>query len=176
MKDEYRNINLYHGSDVKVKEPSIDKCNVGKDFGRGFYLSFNEKQATNFSKIIKRRNNSNHSIVNQYTLEDLDGLKIYEFKKADEQWLDCIINYRYKYKKESKWDKYDVLIGKIADDDTSKVISAYMSGAYGEIGSKQAVSFAVKMFNTRRLEKQICFKTNEALKHITYKAFYEDKQ
>ena len=48
-----------------------------------------------------------------------------------------------------------------------------MSGAYGKLGSKKAISFAISMFKTSRLEKQICFRTSKAIKHIKYNNCYE---
>ena len=36
---------LYHGSNVDIREIDLTKSLHGKDFGQGFYLSADEKQA-----------------------------------------------------------------------------------------------------------------------------------
>ena len=36
---------LYHGSNVEVKEIDLNRSEVGKDFGVGFYLTASKEQA-----------------------------------------------------------------------------------------------------------------------------------
>lgn len=36
---------LYHGSNVEVKEIDLNRSEVGKDFGVGFYLTVSKEQA-----------------------------------------------------------------------------------------------------------------------------------
>ena len=36
---------LYHGSNIEISQIDIDKGRKGKDFGKGFYLSEDIKQA-----------------------------------------------------------------------------------------------------------------------------------
>ena len=43
-------IELYHGSDIVIKEIDLSKSRINKDFGRGFYLSSDLDQARNFAK------------------------------------------------------------------------------------------------------------------------------
>jgi len=38
-------IELYHGSNMIVKEIDLNKGRLGKDFGKGFYLSEDKHQA-----------------------------------------------------------------------------------------------------------------------------------
>lgn len=40
---------LYHGSDILVTNPEIEKGRPYKDFGKGFYLSDNLQQAHNMA-------------------------------------------------------------------------------------------------------------------------------
>ena len=52
---------LYHGSNVEIRQIDLNKSARGKDFGKGFYLSENEKLTTSFeyeektTKIYKKR-------------------------------------------------------------------------------------------------------------------------
>ena len=46
---------LYHGSYALVDKPSLDMCKDGKDFGMGFYLTTDKKQAERFTKTSLRK-------------------------------------------------------------------------------------------------------------------------
>lgn len=60
---------------------------------------------------------------------------------ADAEWLHCVVGHRkrktfpYIVK---EMEKYDVISGKIADDNTNAAITAYMVGTYGLVGSETA--------------------------------------
>jgi len=165
-----KNLTVYHGSYTKVLNPDLNKCQNGKDFGKGFYVTTDKAQAERFALIVAKRKGMKSGVINTYTVSDLEGIDIYEFLNTDADWLRCVIGNRdKKYKNMSlKWDGYDVCVGKIADDDTSQVINAYMAGAYGEINSEKAISLAVEMFMPRRLNDQICFRTDKAIKKISF--------
>ena len=113
--------------------------------------------------------------MNIYHLSDLQKLSVHEFENADENWLNCIVGFRnrkYSYLANPYRD-YDVLIGKIADDDTSLVINAYMIGAYGEIGTPNAVKNAISLLRTDRLKNQICFKNHYAVERLSFLRYEE---
>lgn len=69
----------------------------------------------------------------------------YAFENTDLDWLNCVIgNRRRKFKHLAEnWIDYDVLSDKIANDDASTVINAYLLGIYGEIGSENAGKTAI---------------------------------
>lgn len=74
---------------------------------------------------------------------------------TDEVWLNCVVGHRnrkYAYLA-SQWKDYDVLIGKIADDNTAKTINTYMSNGYGKVGTEEAVKFVIqkKLISTASL-------------------------
>ena len=161
---------VYHGSYMVVDKPDLKKCRSGKDFGKGFYLTTDKEQAIRFAKIVAKRNGTESGFISEFVISSLDGLGTFEFESTDREWLDCIIGNRVSEYKEfaGPWLKYDVICGKIADDDTSQTINAYMAGAYGEIGSDSAVNFAVAMFKPEKLKNQICLKTTKAIKRISF--------
>ena len=39
---------LYHGSYTPVENIDLNKCDEGKDFGKGFYVTADKNQARNF--------------------------------------------------------------------------------------------------------------------------------
>ena len=64
--------------------------------------------------------------------------------------------------------KYDVIIGKIADDATNATLVAYIAGAFGELGSKEADEFCIRRLLPNKLKNQYCFKTREALECLDF--------
>ena len=38
---------VYHGSDTAIEKIDLNRCEVGKDFGRGFYVTNLRKQELN---------------------------------------------------------------------------------------------------------------------------------
>ncbi len=168
---------VYHGSNCIVSKPDLRKCKRGKDFGRGFYVTTDKRQAINFAKIIATRNGESKGVVNVYKikLDLISKVQTYCFKTTNQDWLFCVIGHRdSKYKSfAEKWSSYDVIVGKIADDDTSQVINAYLSGAYGLVGSKTATNTAIKMFAPNRLKDQMCFRTEKTVNLIRFVECFE---
>ena len=65
-------------------------------------------------------------------------------------------------------NKYDVIAGKIANDNTNASIAAYMALAYGEIGTKSADDMCISLLLPERLQDQFCFRTEKALKNLKF--------
>jgi len=166
MNQDYKNIYLYHGTDSSFKLPDLKMSLEGKDFGKGFYLTKEKAQSRKFAKTKGLRNSKNVVYVNTYFLFNLDTLKIHIFDNVDKEWFDCVVSNRTK--KASKWDKYDVLIGKIADDNTMITINAYIDGLYGKVGTDAAIKTAIALLKPEKLKDQICFKTSKAINKITF--------
>ena len=140
---------LYHGSYMAVEKPDLAQCRKGKDFGRGLYLTTDKKQAERFAKTSVRKAIQNRIVspqtkegfVSMFKVKPLSDLKVFDFKDADKEWLHCVVGHRKfgSLKGETeKWIGFDIICGKIANDDTNLVITAYIDGAYGEIGSEKA--------------------------------------
>lgn len=169
MLDDYKNIYLYHGSDSIVDNPDLNKCRDGKDFGKGFYLTKDKKQAQKFAKLVSKKNSTSKAYLNIYYLEELKGNAIC-FEGCDLAWLYCVLGNRDKRIKKyiKEFDKFEIIAGKIADDDTSRTINAYLIGAYGQVGSEEAIKQTIKMFKPNKLNDQICFKSKRSLKLLRY--------
>lgn len=170
---------LYHGSYVEVPMPDINRCRDGKDFGKGFYLTTDRAQAERFvkssvTKAIKNgllQDNIFEGYVSKYKLRINSKLKIYEFKEADCEWLHCVAAHRKNGilpEELVKWEDYDIIVGKIANDNTNQVITAYINGIYGEIGSKEADAIAIQLLLPQKLTNQVCIRNQEALSSITF--------
>lgn len=170
---------LYHGSYCDVNEPDITKCAKNKDFGQGFYLTSSKEQAESFLNIsiikaIAERKvlvEQNFGYISAFEVRIVNDIKVNIFKEADKEWLHCIAAHRKKHSFvgiEKETDKYDVIVGKIADDATNAVLTAYIAGVFGEIGSNEADEFCIKQLLPNKLKNQYCFKTDKALKCIKH--------
>ncbi|MCL2061394.1 MAG: DUF3990 domain-containing protein [Firmicutes bacterium] len=153
---------LFHGSDVEVKEPKI-LTTVGRamDFGYGFYTTSSKEQAGGFTAIVNRRNKSKDRIVSVYDfdIEKANTLKTLVFDSANEAWLDFVIANRKKaYFKE----QYDLIIGPVANDDVFGTLQIYEGGFI----TKQET---IARLLTKRLHDQYVFTNPQALSLLKYK-------
>lgn len=170
---------LYHGSYCVVKNPDLEKCAMYKDFGRGFYLTTSKEQAKSFAKISATKAKSKGLIpqsekyanISFYKVSGAAKLNSFIFETADTDWLHCIVAHRKEniftdIKKTMKF--YDVISGKIANDDTNATIIAYMGNLYGQMGSEQADKMCISLLLPERLQDQFCFRTENAISSLEY--------
>lgn len=173
------NMIFYHGSYMIVEHPDLAKCRKGKDFGQGFYVTTSRAQAERFTKTsIKKAvfdgeisKNTNIGYVSKYRVGNIEDIKIHVFEEADAKWLHCVIGHRKKNIMQDeidKWKDFDIICGKIANDNTNLVLTAYMDGVYGEIGSERADKIAIDFLEPENLKDQFCFRTKQALDLLEY--------
>lgn len=165
-----RDKKVYHGSYTVIKKPDLSYSKEGKDFGKGFYITTDRNQAIKFAKQMAYRYGTPCGVLNIYDFSNFDGLDIWEFENTDITWLDCILGFRRKRfrKLANPYRDYEVLMGKIADDDTSSVLNAYIAGSYGKVGSQKAKEITIGFLEPENLKNQICFKTENSLKRIKF--------
>ena len=146
---------LYHGSNMVVKKPELIEQNRFLDFGYGFYTTTNKEQASNFAqKVVARR--SGNPFVNVYEFDEnvqSSLLKIKMFSAPDEEWLDFVSAHRNGV---YNGEKYDLIIGAVANDDVYRTLQVYSSGLLTKEQALEALKIK-KLFN------QYVFATNEAL-------------
>lgn len=174
-----KGMKLYHGSYTIVKVPDLSACKPSKDFGLGFYLTTDMNQAKRFVKTAVQKaikngvtvENANTGFVSVYELSDPSGIRIFEFADADREWLHCVAAHRSNrlFRDEiEKWSGFDIIAGKIANDNTNLVITAYMNGLYGAVGTDRADNTAIGLLLPDKLTDQICFKTDKSLRKIKH--------
>ena len=170
---------LYHGSYVAVEKPDLDKCAKHKDFGQGFYLTTSLEQAISFARLslgkVKNRGvipaTEETAWVSAFRVGDITGLKTFVFQTADKEWLHCIVGHRREeYFKDIQWQMkdYDVIGGKVANDDTNLTINAYALRVFGEIGDENADNICIRLLIPERLKDQFCFRSRKAISCLTY--------
>ena len=177
-------IELYHAGYKVIENVDLSLCASGKDFGRGFYVTTDFKQACRFiktaiGKALKNRvpgvdENTGFISIFECRTNVMNELKYHEFVFAEKQWLHCIAAHRKSgilNDELAKWKDFDVMTGKIANDATNQVLTAYINGLYGEAGSVQADETAIRLLLPNRLSDQICFRTEASLKALCFKGF-----
>ena len=122
---------LYHGSFCVVRNPDVTLGNKNKDFGQGFYTTTSIEQASEWARIssfIKNRQENNDRYtprLNTYkAIGNQNDLTVYQFPdRPTVEWLDFVVMNRYpdayypfKSQLLADIDKYDIIIGPIADN------------------------------------------------------------
>lgn len=170
---------LYHGSYCIVETPDLQKCAKYKDFGQGFYLTTSKEQAKSFAKIsstkAKARSlisaNEKFGYVSFYRVNNIQELKIFKFETADKEWLHCIVAHRGNecfLEQQDKMKFFDVISGKIANDDTNRTIAAYMDNLYGPMGKESVDNYCISLLLPEKLQNQFCFRTEKALSKLQF--------
>ena len=170
---------LYHGSYMSVQEPDLDKCTRFKDFGQGFYLTTSLSQARSFAKLslgkAKDRRVASATTwtawVSAFKVGDISSLNTFVFQEANKEWLHCIVAHRRERFFENvrlQMKDYDVIGGKVANDDTNVTILAYVEGIYGPMGDEIADNFCISRLIPERLKDQFCFRTQKAVACLKY--------
>ncbi len=136
---------LYHGSYCEVKEPDLAKCAKRKDFGQGFYLTTSKEQAESFLRT------SIAKAIATGTIEEgqkYGYISTFEFKLSEN--LETHI-----------FENADV-------DATNATLTAYLAGAFGTAGDKEADDFCIRQLLPNKLKDQYCFKTEAAIRCLKF--------
>ena len=109
--------------------------------------------------------------ISFFKLENIDELKFFNHKTADKDWLHCIVAHRRNdvfNDLRKQMENYDVISGKIANDDTNTTIMAYMGNVFGQMGSEQADKMCISLLLPERLQDQFCFRTEKAISKLHF--------
>jgi hypothetical protein len=154
---------VYHGSYVKIKEIDLSKCEIGKDFGQGFYVTKIKEQAQ-FWAERKGLDNDTQGYVTEFEFNENAfkhfKLKILRFAEYDENWLDFVTMNRNTTLPQPTHD-YDIVEGPVADDKIATRIKKYLRGGI----SKQQFLEELKFVKETH---QICFCTGRSLQMLDY--------
>ena len=109
---------LYHGSNIEIREIDLTKSMRGKDFGKGFYLSADEKQAEEMA-IFKAKQFDGAPIISAFEFDEKvlndDSLRVKLFSEYSLEWAEFVFANRTNMTNTSLHD-YDIVYGPIADD------------------------------------------------------------
>lgn len=109
---------LYHGSNVAIAEIDLSASKPNKDFGRGFYLSADKKQAEEMAQRTTERNEWGTPTVTAFEFDEsllqLEHLKVKIFETYNEEWALFVV--RNRFIRHGATHDFDIVIGPIADD------------------------------------------------------------
>lgn len=150
---------LYHGSNVAIDHIELEKSKPFKDFGQGFYLSENERQALDMAQL-KALTFGGKPFVSKFefdtSLMHNSDLRIKIFKEYSEEWADFVFANR----EGTDVEHYDIVYGSIANDKVGLQIRKLKDGSIDK----------TELLNRLKYMKGITFQyyfgTERAIKHL----------
>jgi len=151
---------VYHGGTDVIDVPRIITAEIGRDFGPGFYTTDILEQAVKWAKRQARFRKKAKAVLNIYEFDDaaFKILKVKAFEGYTMDWLDMVVACR---KDSSFLHEYDLVTGKIADDDVGETVQTVVDG----IAPKD---FALSKLTFMSANNQICFSTYKALEYLKF--------
>ena len=144
-------MNVFHGSTLAVPAPDVSKSKRFLDFGRAFYVTSFKEQAERWARRKAMRTGGS-AVVSEYRLaDDLSAWKVRRFAD-DGEWLDFVCECR---KGGEAFRQWDVIAGKVADDDVFKTVDAYLRGIWDKARAIEELRYA-------RANDQIAFVSQAA--------------
>ena len=132
---------VYHGSIAEIKSPDLNHSKRFLDFGPAFYVTTFRVQAEHWAlRKHSRASSSSAPVVNVYELDDdFSAFSVLRFDGVDVAWLDFVCNCRDGNNVDSS---YDVIIGRVADDDVFRTIQSYRQGDITKTRAIELLRFA----------------------------------
>ena len=160
---------LYHGTNVRFNTIDLKQCNRFKDFGQGYYLTTDLRQAQRWAQI--KAGDTQTAYIYSYNLATpvSSDLKILELLEYNSCWVEFIVQSRF-YGKETD---YDIIYDRIADN-RGVYISQMLERSMLHTADAEEVIEHIKW--KQGAGDQYCFKTASALSllinercYITYR-------
>ena len=165
---------LFHGSDSKFNIADVNHTIGYKDFGSGFYLSPNYGPAKYWAL------NGNEVGYVYYYLMPIDiknRYNVYRFIGESINWFDFVVANRMNRHNIyanylSKFEKYDIITGALADSNTRYILDAYIHAVENERDPNKILELkknTIKSLHPGRTNKdgymnyQLCVKNNRCL-------------
>jgi len=153
---------VYHGSYTTIEKIDLARCEVGKDFGRGFYVTNLREQAEIWA-TRKGKPKQTTGIVTEFDFDEdipeVMELKVLKFENYDEEWLDFIVRNRKNNSLKQQVHDYDIIEGPVANDRITEQIDNYIDGL---ISKEEFLNDLIHLPS-----HQICFCTVQSLQALT---------
>ena len=151
---------LYHGSNTEIHAIDLNQSMRGKDFGQGFYLSADQRQAEEMA-TFKTLQFGGNPIVNAFefdeTLLSNSSLNTKIFDDYSVEWAEFI--FKNRNRQLHFLHDYDIVIGPIANDGV-----AYLLGRYEE-GTLSIYELSKELIY-KKLNRQYYFGTEKSIKYL----------
>jgi hypothetical protein len=133
---------VYHGGTQHVPSTQIVQTGFGRDFGPGFYVTGILAQAEKWARRQARVRRAGAAVVNVYAFDEQaaeSALRVLRFTEYSMAWLDVVLaglpgdtEYRH---------GFDVVFGKIANDDVGETVQAVLDGLMPKSHALQRLAF-----------------------------------
>lgn len=161
---------LYHGSDHKFDSFDLKYARSFKDFGKGFYLTTNLKQAQKWAQ--SKAGAKSEAYIYSYRLNNLkenpqllSDFKILELLQYDKNWIDFISQSRINgYETD-----HDIIYDRMADNNFIGISDILQKYIKAEISADKAIE---QLRWNNQTADQYCFKTERALSLLTDQKIY----
>ncbi len=168
-------IELFHGSTVEVSAPLVNLGREGVDFGRGFYLTRLEDQASSWARTVAERRKHNTPVLNSYefdigTAKEQAGSRYKVFDSYNLEWLEYVIDCR---RGGFLQDNFDVVEGGVANDKVIDTVEDYEKGiitaeqALGQLAYKD-VNHQIAILSQAVIDNCLTFKRSSRLQEETH--------
>ena len=177
----YHGTILCHAMDISNNGINLNKGNRYLDFGKGFYVTTSYEQAVSFVPNSVKRNIKAGNIPSDFDVSDGQisvfrfrsdaDLLIRTFEDANLDWLHFVAANRNRDLVHDLYQSFegaDIVGGKIANDNTSRVLAGYVTGLFGTPGSDLADAFAIQSLLPNRLKDQFCFRTSKSIQALEF--------
>ena len=121
---------LYHGSNIVIDSINLAMCRPYKDFGKGFYLTDIKEKAGNMAVRVSKIYGGS-PVVNTFEIQDdfrkIDDIRVKDFGlETTEEWAKFVMNNtNVKDTLCNKDNKFDIVIGPVADDNMALLFRQY---------------------------------------------------
>ncbi len=156
-------IELYHGSNIVIDKIDLALSRKGKDFGCGFYLNPDKRQAMEMAVRTTRRMMTGEPTVSVFQFDDSllfgnDILSVKVFNDYSVEWANFILENR-KNLSDVPVHEYDVVVGPIADDTVGLQMRRFMQGYI-------SVERMIEELRFQRPSVQYFFGTEKSIKFL----------
>lgn len=159
---------LYHGSNICIQNIELERCRPYKDFGRGSYCTTIKSQAELMAKRVATIYGGSPSIT-QFEFDERifsdTNVNVKKFVGASKDWAMFVLNNRNKHFNQidslecNHDNKYDVVIGPVANDDLALLFRTFTSGLID-------LDALIKGLKYKKLTDQYSFHTDKALQYL----------
>lgn len=150
---------LYHGSNIDIEIIDLAKSKPNKDFGKGFYLSENEKQAQKMA-VFKSMQLGGIPVVSKFEFDRNimadSSLRIKVFTDYSEEWADFVLANR----DGCPVERYDIVYGPIANDKVGMQIRKLKDGSIDK------AEFLNRLKYMKGITYQFFFGSEVAIEHL----------
>mgnify|MGYP003446504613 FL=1 len=157
---------VYHGSICEVQVPDLSKAKGRLDFGKAFYVTSYRRQAEKWAKRKAMRMLSTPVVSTYQLADDFTGYRVLDFTEADGAWLDFVCACR---SGKALWRKYDIIKGRVDNDDVFKTVDAYLKGNITREVALRELSYSkpndqIALITVKAIDGLLTFKKSQTIK------------